>query len=359
MRTQDFNFDLPTGSIAQHPADQRDASRLFVFHRESGRQEHRRFTELVDYLKAGDVLVMNNSRVIPARLRGVKKGTQGQFEILLLEENSHMDWWVMLRPGKRVRPGTELQFQTPSGKVSNLVATVLDKNDQGWCRLRFAGVENLLTVLPTLGEMPLPPYIHRKGEKQNTEDAARYQTVFAQKDGSVAAPTAGLHFTPELLSRLQRKGVELHEITLHVGYGTFAPLKVDKIEDHSMHEERYEVPEITADAVNQAKSEGRRVVAVGTTTVRVLETVARANGGRMLPGWGKTRIFIYPPSQFLVVDALVTNFHLPESTLLMLVSAFAAPGLHPEGRDRIMSCYQTAISQGYRFFSYGDAMLLL
>lgn len=359
MLTQDFYYALPPNLIAQHPTPQRDASRLLVAYRSSGKLEHRQFANLPEFLRPGDLLVLNNSRVIPARLRGIKMDTRGTFEILLLEENGPLDWWVLLRPGKRVRPGSQLQFQTPDGTAAALTATVLAKNDEGWCRLHFAGVTDLPSVLPNLGEIPLPPYIQRNGPRRDSDDLNRYQTVYAQREGSIAAPTAGLHFTPQLLNQLEHSGIEIHHVTLHVGHGTFAPVKSGMLEDHVMHEERFEVPANTAVAVNRAKAEGRRIVAVGTTTVRVLESVAREHGGRLLPGPGRTRIFLHPPANFSLVGALLTNFHLPESTLLMLVSAFAAPNESQSGRNFILSTYAEAIKERYRFFSYGDAMLLI
>jgi S-adenosylmethionine:tRNA ribosyltransferase-isomerase len=357
--TREFDFPLPPELIAQHPSPERDRSRLLVVHRGDGQIEHRQFPALAEYLRAGDVLVLNDSRVIPARLRGRKDDTGGAIEILLLEENAPADWWVMLRPGKRVRPGTRLSFVAPDSAPSPLRAEVTAKNDEGWCRLKFSGVNDLRATFAALGEMPLPPYIARDQPAVGAEDRTRYQTVYAARDGSVAAPTAGLHFTPELLERLRAAGVSVHFVTLHVGHGTFAPVKVDDIAGHVMHEERFEVPATTADAVNRAKAEGRRVVAVGTTSVRVLESVARAHAGRLVAGPGRTRIFLHPPTTFGVVDALLTNFHLPQSTLLMLVSAFAAPGEHPRGRDLALRAYAEAVRERYRFFSYGDAMLLI
>ncbi len=357
--TQEFAYELPPELIAQHPAPQRDASRLLVFDRSSGRIQHRRFPDLTEHLRPGDVLVLNDSRVIPARLRAVKPDTQGAVEILLLEEVGPLDWWVLLRPGKRVRPGTRLLFRDPNGQPSPLTATVTDKNDAGWCRLQFAGVIELRPWLASLGEIPLPPYIHRDAPAAHSDDRERYQTVYACSDGSVAAPTAGLHFTPALLTHLESSGVELHRVTLHVGHGTFAPVKARRVEDHVLHEERFVVPATTADAVNRARSAGRRIVAVGTTALRVLESVARENQGRLVPGAGRTRLFLHPPATFQLVDVLLTNFHLPESTLLMLVSALAAPGEHPRGREALRAVYAEAIRERYRFFSYGDAMLLI
>lgn len=303
-------------------------------------------------------MVLNNSRVFPARLRGFKPETGGEVEILLLEEAGSGDWWVMLKPGKRVRPGSRIVFRTPAGAESQVSAEVVAKNEEGHGRLRFIGTHDVIASAQELGEMPLPPYISRSTPAVGPEDRVRYQTVYAAQDGSVAAPTAGLHLTPELLAGLGARGVETHFVTLHVGAGTFAPVKVDSIEEHRMHEERFEVSEPAAAAINRAKDEGRRVIAVGTTTTRVLEHLARTHG-RVVAGAGRTRMFIYPPAQFQVVDALITNFHLPQSTLLMLVSAFAAPGEHPQGRDLILRAYTEAVRERYRFFSYGDAMFLV
>lgn len=357
MRTADFDYPLPPELIAQAPAPTRDGSRLLVLHRTDSRTEHRQFRELPDYLRAGDVLVLNNSRVLRARLRGHKPSTGGQVELLLVEEVAPNEWWTLLRPGKRVRVGAEIQLRTNGGVASLVRAVVLEKNDEGHCRVRFTGTPNLLDELETHGEIPLPPYIERAA---GTEDDARYQTVFAQPAGSVAAPTAGLHFTPALLDELRARGVQIHFVTLHVGLGTFLPVKADNLADHVMHEERFELPADTADAINAAKREGRRVIAIGTTTVRVLESAAALStfNFQLSALQSRTRIFIHPPYEFRVVDALLTNFHLPQSTLLMLVSAFAAPG-ELRGRELMLATYAEAVRERYRFFSYGDAMLLL
>ncbi len=380
VRTTDFYFNLPLELIAQFPASQRDTSRLMVLHRDAGHLEHRTFRDLLDYLHPGDVLVLNNSRVIKARLHGVNARTGGAFEILLLEENSLNDWWAMLKPGKRARVRTEIQL------TKKIRATVTDTNSEGHRRLQFSGSPNILNELAELGEIPLPPYIRRpaRGPKISPAttsaspappvpfssaaalDDTRYQTVFATPPGSVAAPTAGLHFTEKLLATLHARGVEIHFITLHVGLGTFAPVKTDTIEAHTMHEERYEISAASARAINRAKREHRRIVAVGTTSVRALESsVLNADSAarkpdqiEIQPGLRRTKIFIYPPRDFKVVDALITNFHLPGATLLMLVSAFATPG-KMEGREKILAAYAEAIRRRYRFFSYGDAMLLL
>jgi S-adenosylmethionine:tRNA ribosyltransferase-isomerase len=366
MRTADFDYELPPALIAQTPAPQRDRSRLLVLHRETHLIEHRHFRDLLEYLRPGDVLVLNDSRVIPARLRGVNAHTAGQFEVLLLEENEANDWWVMLRPGKRARAGTQIIFHDPRGKPSGVRATVLAKNDEGHRRLRFSGPPDITDMLGVLGEVPLPPYINRADAREMEVDRLRYQTVFAQPSGSVAAPTAGLHFTEALLDEIRTRGVQVCFLTLHVGLGTFAPVKSESLAGHTMHEERYELSEQTARIINLAKQTGRRVIAVGTTTVRVLETLARcspfdpcpSSHSTIVAGTGKTRVFLHPPCDFKIADVLLTNFHLPRSTLLMLVSAFAAPN-KTGGRELVLSAYAEAIRERYRFFSYGDAMLVL
>jgi S-adenosylmethionine:tRNA ribosyltransferase-isomerase len=352
--------------IAQKPAPHRDQSRLLVLHRNEQRLEHRQFRNVLDYFRPGDVLVLNNSRVIRARLRGVNVKTGGAFEMLLLEENAVNDWWAMIKPGKRARIGTQIQIGNRKSEIGNIQATVTATNDEGHRRLRFEGADNILDTLDELGEIPLPPYITRSDSHALANDNERYQTVYAQSPGSIAAPTAGLHFTPELLGEIRARGVDVHFVTLHVGLGTFAPVKAQSLADHVMHEERYEISEATTQAVNQAKPENRRVIAVGTTSVRVLESAAHAaetpapGSTRCVvkSGSGRTRIFIHPPHAFKIVDALLTNFHLPYSTLLMLVSAFASPG-ETRGRELILSAYLEAIRERYRFFSYGDAMLIV
>ncbi len=388
VKTSDFDFNLPEELIAQTPLPRRDQSRLLVLHRASGEIAHRRFPDLLEYLQSGDVLVLNNSRVIPARLRGSNAGSGGKFEMLLLEENGVNDWWVMMRPGKRARPGTRIELHDLQGQPLPIQAAVLDSNEEGHRRVRFEGTNNIIETLDEIGEVPLPPYIRRpvsRGEVRNAKseldspaaddptskqlDRERYQTVFAAPAGSVAAPTAGLHFTEALLAEIRSHSVQVCFLTLHVGLGTFAPVKVEEVAEHVMHEERFNVPAETARMINRAKTENRRVVAVGTTTLRVLETMATAEPGQQhsatspLPrsisaGPGRTRIFIHPPYKFRIVDALLTNFHLPRSTLLMLASAFAAPN-QTRGRDLMLSAYREAIRQRYRFFSYGDAMLIL
>jgi S-adenosylmethionine:tRNA ribosyltransferase-isomerase len=366
MRTADFDFELPLGLIAQVPAPERDLSRLLVLHRHSSQIEHRRFRDLPEYLRPGDLLVLNNSRVIPARLRGRNAQTGGQFEILLLEENATNDWWAMLRPGKRARVGAQIVLLDMRGQPSCLLATVLETNDEGHRRLRFSGAPNIADLLDGFGEVPLPPYIVRSDTSRIEQDRQRYQTVYAKTAGSVAAPTAGLHFTESLLAEIAASGVQVCFLTLHVGLGTFAPVKAETIAAHTMHEERYELSEATARAINEAKAAGRRVIAIGTTTVRVLESVAakaaplarRPSPTTLVAGAGRTRIFIHPPYDFRIADALLTNFHLPRSTLLMLVSAFAEPN-GTRGREVILSTYAEAVRERYRFFSYGDAMLML
>ena len=406
MRPADFHYDLPPELIAQHPAPHREDARLLVLHRADGRREHRRFPDLLDYLRAGDLLVLNNSRVLPARLRGRKPASGGEVEVLLVEENAPNDWWAMLRPGKRVRPGTPIEFVPaaegigprtrdqgpgttdqgrrtanielptsnfqlrpppfalrPSPSHVRLTAVVVAKNAEGHYRLRFEGTADVRGELDNYGEVPLPPYIERS-DGPSAADRDRYQTVFAEPPGSVAAPTAGLHFTTALLDRIRARGVHVAFVTLHVGLGTFAPIKAAQLADHVMHEESFEVPAETAAAVPAARRYGRRVIAVGTTSVRVLESVdwSVVPAGPPPEGSasirGRTRLFIHPPRRFQVVDALVTNFHLPASTLLMLVCAFAAPG-ETQGRELVLQTYAEAVRERYRFFSYGDAMLIL
>ncbi|HEX3988289.1 MAG TPA: tRNA preQ1(34) S-adenosylmethionine ribosyltransferase-isomerase QueA [Verrucomicrobiae bacterium] len=349
MKTSDFDYALPQELIAQVPAPQRDKSRLMVVDRLWDTITHKHFVDLLHYLKAGDVLVMNNSKVIPARLRARNAKTGGHFEILLVDVVGTNHWWAMMRPGKRARVGTELQILDKSQNPSCLTATVLAVNEEGHRRLRFSGVPNLLTELDNLGELPLPPYIERTAP--SSSDAIRYQTVYAEPAGSVAAPTAGLHFTDDLLEKIRDRGVKTCFVTLHVGLGTFNPIKTEKLYEHIMHYEWFAIPPETARAVSEAKANGRRVIAVGTTTVRVLEGAKGTTSGR-------TNIFIHPPHPFNMVDALVTNFHLPRSTLLMLVSAFADPG-GTRGRELILRAYEEAIARRYRFFSYGDAMLIV
>ena len=357
MRTSNFDFFVPSELIAQAPTPERDRSRLLVVERPAGTVRHRPFRDLAEFIQPGDVVVLNDSRVIPARLRGFQRDGAGTFEVLLLEENEINDWWAMLRPGKKARLHTQIDFAERAGARTDISASVIDINSEGHRRLRFAGPGNIADQLERLGEIPLPPYIKRE-KGHSLPDLDRYQTIYAERSGSVAAPTAGLHFTRRVLHELKERGAIVCSLTLHVGSGTFAPVKTETLAGHVLHEERFILPAATADAVNQAKRAGRRVIAVGTTTVRVLESVAAQHSGELVGGSGRTRIFIYPPFSFRVVDALLTNFHLPRSTLLMLVSALAAPGA-TEGREMILRAYAEAVRERYRFFSYGDAMLIL
>ncbi len=340
MTTKDFYYDLPQERIAQTPLADRTASKLLVLNRETGGVSHRHFRDILEYLNPGDCLVMNNTRVIPARLYGCKEGTGGKIEFLLLKRISLDDWEVILKPGRKAKVGTRFQFGD-----GLLTAEVLDVIEDGKRIVRFFYEGVWEELLDRLGEMPLPPYI-----KEKLEDRERYQTVYSKIDGSAAAPTAGLHFTQELLEKIREKGVGIAEVTLHVGLGTFRPVSVENAEEHIMHTEHYEITKETADLVNETRKNGGRIIAVGTTSVRTLETVADENGF-LKPEVGETNIFIYPGYKFKGVDALITNFHLPESTLLMLVSALAS-------KEQIMKAYQEAIEQEYRFFSFGDAMLI-
>lgn len=341
IKRSDYTYELPENLIAQHPLERRDLSRLLVLDGQTGAFEHKIFSDLPDLLKAGDCLVLNNTRVIPARLLGVRSDSKTPVEVLLLNRKSETDWEAIVRPGRRVRTGHHLTFIP-----GILEATVVDVLPDGnrIIRFEFSGVFE--TVLDQAGTMPLPPYIHEK-----LKDKERYQTVYAKFDGSAAAPTAGLHFTPELMAQIQKRGVEIAEVTLHVGLGTFRPVKADNIVEHTMHAEYYELPQAAVECIERTKTRGGRVIAVGTTSNRVLESVACRHQGRLVAETGWTDIFIYPGYSFKIVDALITNFHLPESTLLMLVSALA-------GRDHILKAYQEAIDQHYRFFSFGDAMFI-
>ena len=340
LSTKDFYYDLPEELIAQTPAAKRDASRLMAIDRGTGKIEDRHFHDILEYLLPGDLLVMNDTKVLPARIFGHRAQTGGKVELLLLRRLDDHRWETMVKPGKKALPGTQLEFG--AGLTGTIEATV-----EGGLRIIHFDYEGVFEeILDAIGTMPLPPYIH-----ETLKDQSRYQTVYAEHDGSAAAPTAGLHFTPELLSDIRAMGVETAEVTLHVGIGTFRPVKVDNILDHHMHEERYLVPAATAEAITRAKAEGRRVIAVGTTTVRTLESVAANHGGAVVAESGSTDIFIYPGFRWQVVDALITNFHLPESTLLMLVSSFY-------NREAVLAAYQHAIEERYRFFSFGDAMFL-
>ena len=339
LKKSDFWYDLPEERIAQTPAEPRDSSRLLVYHRDTKTIEHKIFRDVIDYLKTGDVLVVNRTRVLPARLYAHTLHG-GAVEVLLLKRLSLDTWEVLVRPGKKCRPGVRLVIN------EELSLEVLSVTDSGERIVKFAYEGTFEDVLSRVGTVPLPPYIHEK-----LADPERYQTVYARENGSAAAPTAGLHFTPELLGRIREKGVEIAEVLLHVGLGTFRPVKEENVLDHKMHSEYYEVSEEAADIVNRAKREGRRVICVGTTSVRTVETVADERGF-LRPCKGNTEIFIYPPYRFKCVDALITNFHLPESTLLMLVSALCS-------REEMLEAYRVAVGEGYRFFSFGDAMLVL
>jgi S-adenosylmethionine:tRNA ribosyltransferase-isomerase len=337
-----FDFELPERLIAQHPLKDRTASRLLVLDKRTGEMAHRRFTDLVEYLRPGDVLVLNDSRVLPARLIGEKAGTGAKIEVLLLKSLGGDRWETLVKPGKRVKPGTEVVF---GGGLLRCVCEEVTETGGRIVRFQYEGI--FYEILDQLGTMPLPPYIH-----EQLEDQERYQTVYARERGSAAAPTAGLHFTEEYLRRIAEKGVEIAYVTLHVGLGTFRPVTADVVEEHVMHAEYYDIPPETAETVNRAKAEGRRVIAVGTTSCRTLETVGGLHDGRLAAGSGWTDIFIYPGYQFRIIDGLLTNFHLPKSTLVMLVSALA-------GRENVLRAYRTAVAEEYRFFSFGDAMLIL
>ncbi len=339
LKKSDFWYDLPEELIAQTPAEPRDSSRLLVYHRDSGKIEHKIFRDIVDYLHAGDVLVLNRTRVLPARMFAFTRNG-GKVEVLLLKRYSLDEWEVLVRPGRKCRPGTKLVVNE---ELSLEVESVTDSGERV---VKFFFEGTFEDILSRVGTMPLPPYIHEK-----LRDPERYQTVYSKENGSAAAPTAGLHFTPELLQKIRDKGVEIAEVLLHVGLGTFRPVKEENVLDHKMHSEYYEVDEKAADIVNRAKKEGRRVIAVGTTSVRTLETVADENG-MLHPCKGNTEIFIYPPYHFRCVDALITNFHLPESTLIMLVASLCS-------REEILRVYKTAVEERYRFFSFGDACLIL
>ncbi|MBN2910111.1 tRNA preQ1(34) S-adenosylmethionine ribosyltransferase-isomerase QueA [Polycladomyces sp. WAk] len=338
-----FDFDLPEELIAQKPIPERSASRLMVLHRETGKVEHKRFPDLLDYLRPGDVLVLNDTRVRPSRLIGVKEETGAKIELLLLKPLGNDRWEALVKPAKRVKKGTVITFG--DGRLTAVCEGESEVAGGRLFRLQYEA-DDVEALLEELGQMPLPPYI-----REQLDDPERYQTVFSRVVGSAAAPTAGLHFTPALLERIEEKGVRIAYITLHVGLGTFRPVTAEKVEDHQMHAEYYEVSEETAAIIRRAKVEGGRVFAVGTTTVRTLETVASRFGDiRAASGW--TDIFIYPGFRFRAVDAMVTNFHLPKSTLIMLVSAFAS-------REQVLAAYREAVRKRYRFFSFGDAMLIV
>ena len=340
MNVSDFYYDLPEELIAQTPIEKRDESRLMVLNRAKQTIEHKTFKDIIDYLEPGDCLVRNNTKVIPARLYG-KKSTGAKIEFLLLNRIEGDIWECIVRPGHKLKPGTEVEFGD-----GILKAKVLDVMDGGTRKVEFKYEGIFNEILDKIGLMPLPPYIH-----ESLKDNDRYQTVYAKYEGSAAAPTAGLHFTPKLFEKIREKGVEVANVTLHVGIGTFRPVKVENVEDHHMHSEHFYIKQEDVDKINNAKKNGKRVIAIGTTSCRVLETIADENG-MVKPTEGDTQIFIYPGYKYKCLDGLVTNFHLPESTLIMLVSALA-------GRDYIMKAYNEAVKERYRFFSFGDAMLIL
>ena len=342
MRLEDYYYDLPEELIAQDPLENRDASRLMLVNRQTGEVKHEVFHNIIDYLQEGDCLVLNNTKVIPARLMGVKEGTGAAIEVLLLKRvtNRENTWETLVKPGKKAKPGTKIIFGD-----GLLVGEVVDIVEEGNRLIQFTFDGIFEEILDQLGQMPLPPYITHK-----LEDKTRYQTVYAKHNGSAAAPTAGLHFTKELLQEIEKKGVKIANVTLHVGLGTFRPVKVENILEHHMHSEFYQIAKEDADLINETKKQGGRIISVGTTSTRTLESVADENGMvKECSGW--TQIFIYPGYQFKCVDALITNFHLPESTLLMLVSAFST-------REKMLAVYEKAVQEKYRFFSFGDAMFL-
>jgi len=340
MKKSLFHYELPEELIAQHPADRRDMSRLMVLDRESGGIEHKVFKDIIEYIAPGDALVINDTKVIPARILGQRADTGGSMELLLLRKLNGDVWEVLAKPAKRAAAGREFDFGD-----GTLKAFILDEFEEGIRTVVFKYSGVFEEVLDKVGVMPLPPYIHEK-----PEDPSRYQTVYARHSGSAAAPTAGLHFTNELLGQLQSKGVHVVRVLLHVGLGTFLPVKAENLEDHEMHQEYYEITDEAADILNQVKANGGRIICAGTTSVRTIETVAD-DKGVIHGGSGETGIFIYPGYRFKAVDAILTNFHLPESTLVMLVSAFA-------GRENVLNAYRTAVDMRYRFFSFGDAMFI-
>ena len=341
MKRSDFYYELPEELIAQTPVEPRSASRMMILDRRSGEVGHSHFYNLCSFLKKGDLLVLNDSRVLPARIYGEKEGTGSFIEFLLLEQKENMVWEILCRPGKKAKPGTRFSFG--GGKLRAEITDVLEDGNR---IARFECEGSLYAVLDEIGQMPLPPYI-----KEKLQDKERYQTVYAHELGSAAAPTAGLHFTKELMQDIETMGVNIAYVTLHVGLGTFRPVKEDKVLDHKMHSEHYELPQRTAELINETKAAGGRVIAVGTTSCRTLESVASLYGC-IKPCEGNTDIFIYPGYRFKVLDGLITNFHLPESTLIMLVSAFA-------GYENTMNAYRIAVEENYRFFSFGDCMLIV
>ncbi|MDD2958130.1 MAG: tRNA preQ1(34) S-adenosylmethionine ribosyltransferase-isomerase QueA [Lachnospiraceae bacterium] len=340
MKTSDFNYELPQELIAQDPLEDRSSSRLMTLDKNTGALEHHIFREIVEYLNPGDCLVINNTKVIPARLYGSKEGTEAKIEVLLLKRKENNIWETLVKPGKKCKVGTRISFGD-----GILTGEVVDVVDEGNRLIRFSYEGVFEEILDQLGQMPLPPYITHQLKDKN-----RYQTVYARYDGSAAAPTAGLHFTPKLLSQIREKGVNIAEVTLHVGLGTFRPVKVEDVTKHHMHSEFYVIEESQAELINKTRSSGGRIISVGTTSCRTLESASDENGV-LHAGSGWTEIFIYPGYRFKLIDALITNFHLPESTLLMLVSALA-------GKEHIMAAYEEAVKDHYRFFSFGDAMFI-
>ncbi|MBE6742030.1 MAG: tRNA preQ1(34) S-adenosylmethionine ribosyltransferase-isomerase QueA [Ruminococcaceae bacterium] len=342
MNTSDFFYELPQELIAQTPVEPRDSSRLMVLHKEDGRIEHRIFKDIIEYLNPGDCLIVNNTKVIPARIYGVKKKTGAVVEFLLLKQKENNIWECLCKPGKRAKVGTEFVFGEGLTECE-----VVDVTEDGNRIIQFkCDSKEIYTILDRIGKMPLPPYITEELKNQD-----RYQTVYSKELGSAAAPTAGLHFTEELLEEIKAKGVNIGYVTLHVGLGTFRPVKVDDVTNHKMHSEFYQIPKETSELINQTKKNGNRVISVGTTSTRTLESVA-SKYGEIKEDEGDTEIFIYPGYEFKAIDAQITNFHLPESTLIMLVSAFA-------GYDNVMNAYKEAVNEKYRFFSFGDAMLII
>ncbi|MBQ9390888.1 MAG: tRNA preQ1(34) S-adenosylmethionine ribosyltransferase-isomerase QueA [Lachnospiraceae bacterium] len=341
MNVSDFNYELPKELIAQDPLEKRSESRLMVLDKETGDVTHKHFYDIIEYINEGDCLVINNTRVIPARLYGSKEGTDAAIEILLLKRIDADTWECLTKPGKKARVGARISFGD-----GILVGEIIDIVEEGNRLIRFEYDGIFEEILDKLGEMPLPPYITHKLQDKN-----RYQTVYAKYDGSAAAPTAGLHFTPELMEELRDKGIRIAEVTLHVGLGTFRPVKVENVLEHHMHSEYYEINEEACDIINSTKESGGKVISVGTTSTRTIESAADENG-YLTPKKGNTDIFIYPGYDFKVIDSLITNFHLPESTLIMLVSALA-------GRENVLSAYEEAVKEKYRFFSFGDAMLIM
>jgi len=337
-----FDFHLPEELIAQTPLEQRDASRLMVLNKETGSVKHHMFHDLLDYVQEGDCLVLNDTRVLPARLFGTKEDTGANIEVLLLKQTQGDTWETLVKPAKRVKEGTVISFGD-----GRLTAVCKETSDQGGRLLEFNYEGIFYEVLEQLGEMPLPPYI-----KERLDDQERYQTVFAREQGSAAAPTAGLHFTEEMLEQLKTKGVHIAFLTLHVGLGTFRPVSVDDLEEHDMHSEFYQVSEGTAALLNSVREKGGRIISVGTTSTRTLETIATEHNGKFVASSGWTNIFIFPGYEFKAIDGMITNFHLPKSTLIMLVSALA-------GRENVISAYEQAVAEKYRFFSFGDAMLIV